>query len=293
MNERRKKDLLLRAGDIIVLNAIPWRASDDTIFGTTLLEGEDEELGMQLVVEASIFNPDAELPPTKGKDVPLATCHERELQPLAKVAQDIHSKLAQGNFVDIVVRKMESNEALGEKQMSPFYYTFEDKSLGRKSQVITSWTIKTDIGKGSSRIDFASSDIPMDILLLTLLLVIIGYTFWSLRLYSTRKRKDAEKRRDSESSSPSRRGKYSRVESNGNHSGEDEGESLMAIAADDIYHDEKSVMSTITEYTAESRGESVQSLGSLSVYLARTGKPYVPMPSRRSSREPRLEGREP
>jgi len=74
MNEKRTKDMLFHPGDVIVLNASPWRASDDTIFGADEIEGEDEEIGMQLVVEISIFNPNADLPPTKnGKHVPLAT----------------------------------------------------------------------------------------------------------------------------------------------------------------------------------------------------------------------------
>ena len=86
MNGRRKKreSPLFEPGDAIVLNASPWRASDDTIFGTGSLEGEDEELGMQLVVETSIFNHKADLPPTRGDQVvPLATCHEKDLQPLS------------------------------------------------------------------------------------------------------------------------------------------------------------------------------------------------------------------
>ncbi len=59
VNENTKNDNLVEAGDVFVLNnTSPWRVSDDPIFGIKSLEGEDDELGMQLVVEMSTFNYD-------------------------------------------------------------------------------------------------------------------------------------------------------------------------------------------------------------------------------------------
>lgn len=180
---------------MFVLNASPWRASDDTIFGTKSLEGEDEELGMQLVVETSIFNYNAELPPSKrGRDVPLATCHDRDQQPLANIALKIHKKLAEPNFVDQMVERMKNDEALGEKQMSPFYYTFEDRKLAEESHVVTSWTIKTDIGSGSSRTDFDTfGPLQMNLVFLTLLSVVIAFACWILSPWSIGKRSSARR----------------------------------------------------------------------------------------------------
>mmetsp|Transcript_3238 Transcript_3238/g.7165 ORF Transcript_3238/g.7165 Transcript_3238/m.7165 type:complete len:804 (-) Transcript_3238:211-2622(-) len=275
MNERRRgMRLLFHPGDVVVLNASPWRASDDTVFGTTSLEGEDEELGMQLVVETSLFNPNAELPPVKGSgnnnNMPLATCHERDLQPLTNKASDIHKKLAQQNFIDLMMERMKKNKALGEKQNSPFYYTFEDRSLAKKSQVVTSWTIKTDIGIGSSKIDFnylSTGDLTMDILLIISLGGFIGYLCWSLRLVAWWKGE-----LDLGPHHTQRRGKHRKLRSstNGNYSeGDDDTVNALADDDDTIYSvrtaaSGMSEMSTISE-----RGESQVSIGSLSAYLAK------------------------
>ena len=273
MNDRRKKDPLFEPGDVVVLNAIPWRASDDTIFGTPDGEEEDEELGMQLVVETSIFNPNAELPPTRsGQPVPLATCHERDLQPLANVALSIHRKLAQPNFIDLVVERMKNDGDLGQTTVSPFYYTFELDKKARKGQVVTSWTIKTDIGSGSARIDF-NSDLPMGVLMFSLLSITV-YTIWSLRLCSSRKRTDEEgTEQRGQSRDSRRRGKYSRL---GNRRRDDD--TAMAIIDEErsfIDHDDRSVMTTNTEYTMNSNAssrDSSHSLGSLSTYLEKTSR---------------------
>ena len=272
---RRNKDsLLFEPGDVVVLNASPWRASDDTIFGvSSLKDGRDEELGMQLVVETSIFNMNAELPPSKvmgGKHLPLATCHERDVQPLANIAQNIHKKLAKPNFVDLVIEGMKNDDALGEKGTSPFYYTFEDRKLARESQVVTSWTIKTDIGAGSSRIDFnafANGDLPINLILLSTLCLATAYMCWSLRLWSIRKKGASP---SGQSSRELRRGKYSRVDTKGNRHNPSADDDSMVAVADDEYRDDRSAMSNISECT---EGEStVRSIGSLSTYLARTSK---------------------
>lgn len=268
---------------MFVLNASPWRASDDTIFGTKSLEGEDEELGMQLVVETSIFNYNAELPPSKrDRDVPLATCHDSDQQSLANIALRIHKKLAEPNFVDQMVERMKNDEALGEKQMSPFYYTFEDRKLAEESHVVTSWTIKTDIGSGSSRTDFDTfGPLQMNLVFLTLLSVVIAFACWILRPWSIGKRSSALTGTMALSGTIAKsdritreriRGNYSRVNADGFHP-TDDGDSIMAIADD--YHDERSTMTGKTEYTTSSDasgGESFRSIGSLSTFLARTSR---------------------
>jgi len=275
MNDKRKKRdaPLFEPGDVIVLNASPWRASDDTIFGTGSLEGEDEELGMQLVIETSIFNHDAVLPPSRNGQVPLATCHERELQPLANIALDIHRKLAQPNFIDLVVERMKNDVALGEKTVSPFYYTFELNRRTSKGQVVTSWTIKTDIGAGSRMIDF-NSDLPMGLLLLFLVSSIVIYACWSLRLCSARRRSGED---DSSVGHyrDHRRGKYSRVNKKNRLGGNKDNATTMGVIDEEqSYADDVSVMTNNTEYTmssmASTSGSTTHSLGSLSTYLAKT-----------------------
>ena len=278
-NEKRKdKDSYFEPGDVTVLNASPWRASDDTVFGVDSLEGEDEELGMQIVVEISIFNPHAEMPPAKyGKGVPLSTCHERDMQPLANTALNIHRKLAQPGFVGLIVERMDVDKALGEKQMSPFFYTFKDRKLAEESQVVTSWTIKTDIGAGTTRIDFNAFKygfLPMDILLLVLLIVISVYSCWSLRLWELMTKRDVTTTKPAKDG----RGRYSRVRSRRKNQQGDDSDTILAIA-DHIESDDRSVMTGMTGGTGASQssygsegGKSTASIGSLSVYLAKTSK---------------------
>jgi hypothetical protein len=267
---------------VVVLNTSPWRASDDTVFGTKSLEGEDEELGMQLVVETSIFNYNAELPPSKhGREVPLATCHDSDLQPLANIALKIHKKLVEPNFVDLMVERMKNDEALGEKHMSPFYYTFEDRKLAKESHIVTSWTIKTDIGAGSPRIDSDSfGPLHMNLVFLTLLSGVIAFACWIFRPWSIKRASAMTGTIEltgtiAKSAQPTyerRRGNYSRVNTNEFHL-TDDGDSIMAIAHD--YHDERSTMTGQTEYTISSDasgGESFRSIGSLSTYLTRISR---------------------
>ena len=255
-----------------MLNASPWRASDDTVFGTSELEGEDKELGMQLVVETSIFNPNAELPPTTkgGKNVPLSTCHERDLQPLANIALNIHKKLAQADFIDLMVERMKNDEALGEKQVSPFYYTFEDRNLAKESQVVTSWTIKTDVGVGTSRIDFNAFTTfhPLDLVLLILFCAVTAYTCWNFRLCEGRMRR-VEKNPPTTTRGRRRRSKHSRKDRKRNYSGDDDDDDTVNAIAND--NDELSQANTeLTSISEETDSESYASLGSLSTYLMKT-----------------------
>ncbi|KAL7549524.1 hypothetical protein ACHAWF_012786, partial [Thalassiosira exigua] len=278
-NENSKaKDLLFEPGDVVVLNASPWLASDDTIFGVSSLEGkEDEELGIQLVVETSVFNHNAELPPMKGrKEIPLSTCHERDLQPLANTALNIHKKLAQPNFIDSVVERMKVDKDLGEKQMSPFYYTFQDRKLAQESQVVTSWTIKTDVGVGTARIDlnaFSTGTLAMDLLLLMSLSVLVAYTCWSLRLWTFFRRKTNESN-TAPTASSRRRTRSSRIKFR--DSGRDfvrDDDTAMAIDGDESVISANTELTQLTALTTVSeRGESTASIGSLSTYLAKTSR---------------------
>lgn len=254
LNGYRKNDNLIGPGDVVVLKVSPWMASDDTIFGTKSLE-KDEELGMQIVVETSIVNHNAELPPSKReRDNPLATCHDSDLQPLASVALKIHKKLAESNFVELMIEWMKSDEALGERQVSPFYFAFEDDTLAEESQVVTSWTIKTDIEAGSSIIDMdPMSRIHVNVLYLAFF-TIIALIYWGFRPWLIGKRKSEMTGTIEESDQPSResrRRKYARGSANKYHP-TDACDSIMATDAPG--------------------GRSVRSIGSLGVYFAKTSK---------------------
>lgn len=237
---------------------------------------------MQLVVETSLFNPNAKLPPLKGRgnnhdQMPLATCHERDLQPLVNKALAIHKKLGQENFIHLMMERMKNDKALGEKHNSPFFYTFEQRNLARKSAVVTSWTIKTDIGMGSSRIDFnafTTADLAAGLSLLALLSILVGYLCWSRRLCSLRKRTAGIPTRGERGK---RRRKYSQVSSSEMDGNCTEDDNTVAAVVDGSasYQDDRSVasrgmteMATIREQSDE--GSSVATSSSLSTYLAKT-----------------------
>ena len=253
---------------MVVLSASPWRAKDNT-FVDSSVEGEEEEVGMQLVVEVSIFNYNAELPPaTVGRGSPLATCHERDLQPLANVALNVHKTLAQSNFVKLVIEKMKSDEYIGEIRMSPFYHTFEQMQLAQDSQVVTSWKIKTDIGTEYSNIGFDAFGNLLSMgffLMLTVLCIITAFAF--RRMYSNKKVTGGPGK---ETRSTSHRVRWA------NNDVED---TIKAVADHSYNYDERTAMTddnseyTTTSTTAnESIGESYRSIGSLSAYLEKTSR---------------------
>ena len=286
---RKSNENRVEPGDIVVLSASPWRASDDTVFGTKNVENDedDEELGMQLVVETSIFNYNTEIPKFKRhRDVPMATCRDSDVRPLAIVALNMHKKLAEPNFIDLLVEHMKLDESLGEKQMSPFYYTFEDRKLAQESFVVTSWTIKSDVGTRSSTIDLdAFGNVRLNILFLTLLSLMIAFICWRLRLWSVRKKYAstmAVSAADNPANEHRRRGKYSRVKTTDNefrHQQRREivdSDSMMGVAS--AYNDDvQTILTGMTGYSSSSEtapedSESFRSIGSLSTYLARTSR---------------------
>ena len=160
VNWKRKSDeLLFEPGDVNVLSARPWRTSDDAMmFGESAVKEDDEELGMQFVIEASIFNFNAVVPQyDEKKGIPIAaTCRDSDLRPLADIALQVHKELSRANFIFTIVEalKNEVNQQIGmSNQISAFHLLFEDgTNLAQMSKVITSWTIKTDI-KGTPFID--------------------------------------------------------------------------------------------------------------------------------------------
>lgn len=119
----------------------------------------EKSMDFVFVVEASIFNFNAELPRVEErKGVPLtATCRDSDLRPLAETALRVHKELGRSNFAVSLVEAMkkEVNDLIGQDDhVSAFTYILEDGAdFAQQSKVVTSWTIKTDI-KGTS---FASN----------------------------------------------------------------------------------------------------------------------------------------
>lgn len=262
INGRKAKDHAFGPGDVVVLSASPWRAKDGSLVDTSSVEGEDEELGMQLVVELSVFNYKAEIPPaTSGKGVSLAICHHRDLQPLANVALNVHETLAQSNFVKLVVEKMKSDESVGVVQMSPFYHTFENIQMAQESQVVTSWTIKTDVGAEYSNVslDAFRNLLSMEYFAMFTLLCIISVVVCRRGLYWN-------KQLIVELGGRERlQGIFTRSNPNRVHWVND---------GADYNFDERTVMTDEnSEFTTDtSANDSYRSVGSLSAYLEKTSR---------------------
>jgi len=281
--KKRGKSKFFSEGDVLVLNASPWRAGDDSALALTPGE-EDEELGMQLVVEVSLFNHRAEIPPIiaapagengRAPVAPLATCHERDVQPLAAAALNVHRRLKEKNFVPAVVEQMKRSDDIGERRQSPFYYTFEDAKLARQSFTVTSWTIKTDIGAegedGLAGLDVMSlADAQLDLLFVTLMAAATGYLGWNLRSWLLRRGRLVQKAAV----------KYTRLGPTRNAPVRDDDDSVMAIA--DAYgngaggDDESTANGSVATLLRRGAGRptdtmSQASIGSISAYLAQTG----------------------
>ncbi len=262
-------------GDVVVLGASPWRAKDDSIVVTSTEEGENEELGMQLVVEISIFNYNAEIPPsTSGKGVPRAICHERDLQPLANVALNIHKTLAQSDFVKIVLEMMKSDESIGEVQMSPFYHTFQKIQLVQESQVVTSWTIKTDVGTEYSNVGLVTFGDLLSIDFFAMFTLLCSVTAYVCRQKITNRKKRTGER-GGQSTHELRPGKVTRSNAHRVRWENDDDDTIRAVADHNYNYDARTALTDDdSEYTAttanESIGESYRSIGSLSTYLEKT-----------------------
>jgi hypothetical protein len=266
---RKSNELLFEPGDVNILSASPWRASDDSIFGETAVEGEDEELGMQFVVEASIFNFNVELPQVveqAGKGIPLlATCKDSDLHPLAETALQVHKELGRANFIVSLVQAMKKDvsQQIGQgNHVSAFTYIFEDDAnLVQQSKVITSWTIKTDIkGTPFTTTNTRSADgIVRFVILLLLAGAISLYIALRKKHVPKKKKKTQESRRKSSGSSRKRhatRRSNRGTSPNLNTNDDDDLESLISRGG--------------INGRQKHPGLDEVSIGSLSTYLART-----------------------
>lgn len=259
--KRKSHEQLFGPGDVNVLSARPWRASDDTMLGEPAVEGGDEELGMQFVVEASIFNFNAAVPQyEERKGAPrVATCKDSDLRPLADTALQVHKELSRANFVVALVNAMRKdlNQQIGQgNHVSAFASIFEAGSnLAEQSHVVTSWTIKTDI-KGTP---FTGRERSFDGIFPFVLLVMLAGAIYIYDLVRKRRVSVKEKTpysRDSRKSSTRRHvTRRNRVNPDLNISDDD---------LEDLIPRNGNKNKDRKQYPED------ESIGSLSTYLART-----------------------
>ena len=175
---RHKKHQLFEVGDVDMLMVGPWHNKDDGEEAAWLEEvgGQNnpqnkvapvderpDSSGIKVVFEISIFNENANKPvdENQGKrmklkgladklhmvtrSTTLSTCSETDFYPLSQRALDIHMELGRSTFISKLVDDLKAQEQLdGSDAQSPFLPLFQIPLLVDQSQLVTSWTIKTE-----------------------------------------------------------------------------------------------------------------------------------------------------
>jgi len=177
---RHAKDHLFEVGDVDMLMVGPWHNKRDGEEAAWLKEVEThgdpqdkvapvqvqtppDSLGIKVVFEISIFNKNAikSIDESGGKrmklkgladklnmatrSTTLSTCSETDFYPLSQRALDIHMELGRSTFISKLVDDLKAQEQLdGSDVNSPFLPMFQIPLFVEQSQLVTSWTIKTE-----------------------------------------------------------------------------------------------------------------------------------------------------
>lgn len=165
-------DILFRVGDVKTLLTRPW-ALDDDIEIVSSLDNEDleqEEIGVKVVVQISIFNPDIQLSKagiasknntssslsqlvknfteTLRNDQGATTvCRDSDLYALAKNARLIAYELPElpGFMQQLISNMMSHDVEQGERRPSAFVPLYSKHDFAQQSRLESSWTIRTDV----------------------------------------------------------------------------------------------------------------------------------------------------
>lgn len=128
-------------GDVNILMRNPW---------TPDLSG-NMSIGVKLIIEISISNPKFLMLMLSSDDQDISTttsardtaCGEEELYIFAKSALDVHTELQRNLFLSDLFLKAEEFISLKEESSSFSYFKQDNVKV---SKVLTSWTIKTEVG---------------------------------------------------------------------------------------------------------------------------------------------------
>lgn len=165
-------------GDISVLMVSQWSPLENT---NPKQPSGDASNGLKLILEISIFNPTAKLAPGQDDKVnddanstmtgitavldkinflksdsktPKSICEEKELYPYAKHAMRIHAQLQDPQFLSTLANNIQYDP---EDRTNPFQF-MQRRNNVEMSKVLTSWTIKTEIGGQGSLHDHARDE---------------------------------------------------------------------------------------------------------------------------------------
>lgn len=167
---------LFNSGDVKVVLTRPWVLDDDVEIVSSMdnEEVEAQQIGVKVVVQISIFNPDIEV--SKAGDaskvtakedannnfsemvknftvafrsvtVPSTRCRDSDLYALAKHARLIAYELPelQGFMQQLISDMMSFEPEGGGRKPSPFAPLYSNSEFAKQSQLESSWTIRTDV----------------------------------------------------------------------------------------------------------------------------------------------------
>ena len=167
--------MLFGAGDIKVVLTRPWLVGDDNEFHTSSdNEEEDMELGVKVVVQISIYNPNVQFTPEsgartdslesnadsqfgemvknftdslRGNPGSRTACKDSDLYALAKDARDVAYRIPEvPSFMTQLLGDIYTiGGEVGIQEKIAFSPTFDNDALASDSQLLSSWTIRTDV----------------------------------------------------------------------------------------------------------------------------------------------------
>lgn len=149
--DREQTDILFSGGDVKILSVGKWLEDDPSV--------EAVEKGVKVILEISLFNENAILSPQKksnmgktffslGSKPELAICSETDIYALSSRAMSVHKELERTNFIIDLIRSIQ-NQKESELESSAFF----GLDLDGESDVLSSWTVKTEVKDASIHFD--------------------------------------------------------------------------------------------------------------------------------------------
>lgn len=143
-SDKEQSDILFTAGDVKVLSVGKWFSEDPT--------ADTAVKGMKIVLEISLYNSNAIIPDLQGSSALfglgektiVASCTESDIYIISSKAISVHNELERTSFMIDLINKIQSqNES--DLESSVFF----GLDLDGESDVISSWTIKTEVKDSS------------------------------------------------------------------------------------------------------------------------------------------------
>lgn len=149
--DREQNDILFTGGDVKLLSIGKWFNDDPS--------NEPVEKGVKVILEISLFNENAILPPltnsksgalffSLGSKPELAMCSESDIYALSSRAMSVHKELERTTFMIDLINNIQNQKHI-DLESSEFFKL----NLDGDSEVISSWTVKTEVKDASIHFD--------------------------------------------------------------------------------------------------------------------------------------------